>query len=293
MRKVSGQSLSEYAILGGLIAVVAIPALMMLGGSVSQNLGTVKPMDPMQTIVGGGDANINTVAPPVTVSQPNASPNPGNPGVISGSGWQAKYDPATGQIIYAMPQSGGGGTNTASVSGIIESLDEAAAMSRAMVPILASISDQADANGEPLPENIRVLLNQLAQHGYQMAAEEKVLVDEVTRNGIVDSNLDYLISNATDLKASNQNFSAAYEDVMQLLRSKPEYNEVAKMLNAYSGVITYTAYDHFISPAKDAIAGNEKGLVVGTQPKEVTSLEAAPVVTTTNAKAINDMGTTP
>lgn len=271
MRKRAGQSLTEYGVIAGLIAAVAIPALILMGQNVNYKLSETKtalPVNPMSII---DPAN----------ARPAVTGNPGGgqaSGILSGSGgWRAKYDPASGQILYALPASGGGGTNTVSVEGNKAAIE----MTEAVANMLVAMEQSAAASGTPLPESVRQRLGKMAGLARDMAVQEELygadLVETFKDPSIIGmSNLD-----SDRLKALNLAFADEYNALSAEMQG--QYGDLYREVGAYAGVITTVANENFLKHTL-----NKLGVVVGTKPLSVPKIEDSAAVTNENADNIDD-----
>ncbi|HEY9687622.1 MAG TPA: hypothetical protein V6C52_11660 [Coleofasciculaceae cyanobacterium] len=291
MKREKGQSIAEYVVIGGLVTIVAIPALILLGSGIDSSL-----KESSDKIPGGLQSNTGSLIdssianglfyqggqlPQTTPSTPISSvPIPGgaDTSILKGSGWQAKYDPATGQIIYAMPNSGGGGTNTTSVNGF---KSPTAQITQTMALELKALANAKDANGDPLPQTAQNLIARMASFSHQIADQEESLGPyynsptlDVSANGFIGP-LDTYTGYVTN----------DYANVMAIL-SRPEYADIASQLSAYTGMISQLATNN-LSQWSNYLPSSTQ--VVGTPPLEVPAIQQSAPVTNGSANNIGGL----
>lgn len=286
MRRVAGQSLSEYVLIGALVTVVAIPALMLLGLGVDEKLTSSStrlsgnPMDYFnqkngQENSGGGE---RTTATPVEGKNGSAAASEFDPGPMKGNGWEAKYDPINGQIIYSMPASGGGGTNTASVTGLTS---KQAQMTQEMASQIYAIANMSDRNGNPLPAGLANLIRKLAGYGHDMALQQEELAPWYNDPAIAGNGLITI----TDLEAKDKAFIALY-NVLEGYFKDPKYADIATQVAAYSGVISYVSWDNLSHWDNYEVVPRDS---VGTPPELVAELDGSADITEKHADKIDDI----
>lgn len=279
MKNLSGQSLSEYVIIGALVVVLAIPALMLIGEGLNGSLSSTSTRltgDPYEALAGNGSASDDTtgsrqISERVT-SEPRINPN----GVISGGGWQARYDASTGQIIYAMPASGGGGTNTTSVSGLTGSSD----MTSSMADALKALSESPSTDIFQFTDKLRGLISSLAEAGHNIAEAEALLIDDYAQAG---KELDKDgFQQIQDLGNADYQFNTAYRNLANYFSENPGNSELRQQIDAYSGMISELSYSNLNAWSNAAYSRDS----VGTAPQVVPPLEVSAPVTHESSESI-------
>lgn len=146
MRRHSGQSLQEYAIVLGLVVVVAIPVVMTMGGQVSNMLGSVPENESQFNQLVGLLEGPGSASVPESMIQ---LPLKNNPGLT------ASVNPATGEINLFPNGSLSSGANTTSVDGLT-------------ADVLEQVNEMLQSgtlpNGKPLSPKQKQKLQQMAQH---------------------------------------------------------------------------------------------------------------------------------
>lgn len=265
LRSADGQSLSEYAVIGALVVAVAVPALMLLGDGANHMFNTSTGKlgdDPMALILG---------------KEAKYIPPPAPPEVTAGDGWEVKYDPNTGEIIYSMPQSGGGGTNTASVSGMTESVE----ITKSLAQKIAELAAEKDKAGNALPQEIQDQLNLLAQHAYRMSDAELKYTDLVLASPPAEGE-SLNLGPMQELVDPDHWFTQEFER-LEVMLADPLYAELKKEVSGYSGLISEISAQNFLAYTTSQ---GETHRSVGTTPTYVPPVEESAAVTGQNAGAI-------
>lgn len=284
MNGISGQSLAEYALVGALVTVVAIPALMLLGLGVDENLSSSgkrlsgDPMVYFDQQADTGTGGVRIISDPIHTGNEQTSGAAAGQPTMKGTGWQATYDPSTGQIIYSMPASGGGGTNTASVNGLIASN---AQMTQQMAFHLRALADRTDANGQPLPAPLANLIRKMADTGHEIALEQEALSPWNQKNFLSPKGHSHI----TSLDVKDKNFIVLYSALQGYFKD-PKYAEITSRVGAYSGAISHLAWESLTHWKNYRTLPRES---VGTPPEEVADINGASTVTETNADKLDDI----
>jgi Flp pilus assembly pilin Flp len=274
MKREKGQSISEYFVIGGLVTIVVVPALILLGSGIDGKL-----KESSNKIPGGLQSNTGSLVdangqfypggqlPQTTPSTPisNVSiPGGADTSILKGNGWQAKYDPATGQIIYTMPNSSAGGTTTNNVSGFKA---PSAQLTQVMAIELQALVNAKDANGEPLPQAVQLLIEEMANYARKLAVQEESLAPFSNSPQLEPSAMDSIGLLDGYAGVVNGNYAA----IMSML-SAPEYADISRQLSAYTGMISQLAANNLTQWSNYSA---NSAMVVGTPPAEVPAIASS------------------
>lgn len=258
-----GQSLAEYALPVAIIALVAIPALVLL----SNNLGTFAS-ETLTTIKGNPEAAYAAALQNTRWQEASTGKQLGP--------YQAKYD--NGNIHVKVPSFlGGGQANFAEGTGATRSLAQ-------MLKRLAK--EYRDENGKPMPSELRKRIEQLAKEGHQLAQAEAAF-NHKKENGkqgdymaIIKAYQDYY-----------QQFNSVKQELNRQKEKGRDYAEAKDIIRGYSGIISANAYANYTDnwdkgDRKGTDPYNTKKYLVGEQPQRTVSRQKTPKVTHTSSDGV-------
>ncbi len=217
MKRYSGQSLSEYGLVIGLVALAALAGLVLLSGNIRTALANMNT-----PAGGGGSAQLSSLPPGST---PPAAPGGSAP---TGPQMRTSYDPRTGMVSLTLDDGGSGSVTTGSRG------TEAAALA------LARLAESAALSDDP---NMEDALRRLARLGQQLASQQASLTGPPSQDIDSAAYRAYYNSGIID---TNKDFWRAYQVVNNLIESNPRYrSNLRTQINDYSGVISsITSYNY-------------------------------------------------
>ena len=262
--KRTGQSLSEYALLGAIVALVAIPVMATMGVSLSGQMGSMLSNKPQA----------NAALVPNGVPLPGGCPAPVlKSAPISEGDSPAEFTQREKDLLDLFESASGGGTQTASVSGVTETTTN---------KMLALSETWKDSKGQPIDTTVKHLLQDLANAGKDLAKEQ---------SRIVESKKEF--KSPTSLFSPTEQFAGRYlstiNQINVMARRYPEYQALAERVNQSAGVITKTNYEFArtateVKPVESQIL---KYTLVGEIPSEISvNADHVPVLTLSEAKNI-------
>jgi Flp pilus assembly pilin Flp len=196
-----GQSLAEYGMVMGLVAIVGIAAVALLGGNIQDVLASIN----------GGNAAPSTLSvsntPP---GAPSSSGNSGIGGIVPPPGKGQQQVCFQNGICANIPVINSSTTITAGSNG--------AQLTYRFADVLGQIARQleADPNADP---NLYGLLADLANKSKTLGAEEKILFEENCNLGCGASSLNTPMLQPTVIAYAE--FQAVYSDLAAALQSNP------------------------------------------------------------------------
>lgn len=195
-----GVSLSEYALVLGLVGVTAIPVLQTLGNTISFQIDAASNPGRLNTMMGLDPAG-NPIAPAVSVNSPALvtqgtgsgvpTPNPvqapsvapvtPTPADLSNT-VQAVLNPSTNQIEFRMFDGQGAGTNATSVEGTkLLAMQMEEILENYTLPDGSKLDDS---------DEVRSLLKTLIKGGFDLAdSEESVIGETWSLSGLLDTSM--------------------------------------------------------------------------------------------------------
>lgn len=281
----NGQSLAEYGIILGLVAVVAIPSLTLLGDTLNKGMqslipktgGTLTSNPAPSTPIIPSSPNGALPSPEAPTAQPpTAPPSPGQSNLL------ASYDPNTGKITYSLPD-GSGGTHTGSIE------DASSLLSNELTELA---ENWKNANGEPMEEDLKNYILDLANSGYAMADTQSLRtqgrgVGSMAEMGAISGFMANNPGVTMMLEGKANDFVAKYNALDSKLAGmaaqSPEYKQLKTVIDAYAGTISYVNYTNFMNGAD-----TENAVIVGTRPVISVAVEDTAAVTTAASNGIRD-----
>lgn len=250
-----GHALHEYAIALGLLAVVAIGALQLLGWNINNLFAsttsskTTSETEKLFSLIGASTGQKSGKAPlQASVIPQNVS---------------LKIDPVTGKVMIT--DNSGGEKNSTSVDG--GTLIEGAAQA------LAKLQNMTLSNGQPLPDDIKALLQKLSAQGGQIGqfysqfetSQDAInqlnqAISKQTAQGQFTGPPYYspdLVSEAIGYTDQYIQFSQTYQQLQTkltaLAKTDPAAASIQKSMNDYAGAITNTAHENMGQPLFSAL----------------------------------------
>lgn len=281
-----GQSLTEYGLLITLVALIAVAALVLLGGSISETLASM--MGPAQA-----SAPAEQSSPPGSEKSkpPSTTTVEAQPPAAAPSEKQlgASYDPNSGIIVLSGLDSGSSGRVTTSSQGT-----EAAALALKRLSEIATKDD-----GTPADPDTLGILGDLAALGHKLAQQEGSLKMQPSTDTNSKAYLEYYNSGIND---TYNEYVALHRKLEGMLGSNPEYSNLMTQVQDYSGIISGIGAFNFISQyiETDTLTGSQMTLdhirtgMVGTDlTLEPLSVPLEPLNMQTSTVAINPDATLP
>ena len=261
--------MTEYAIIGTLVALVAFPALLAMGGTVSQSLGGMLQMS-------------GTTA--------NATGNPLGGGSGTGgksSAWSGAetvtLNSADGSVTIPLLDGSGGGTQTASIAG--------GTATQTMADQLAYLAEQATLpGGTPMPPELSATLQKMADMAYAMADTQSQINSLSSLDNSNDAKRDALIAT---LAVQGDQYAALYDKASSVIdtmsTSATSTQTVQGIVDTYSGLISGINYEFFVEERIGEIAVVRDSLLVGTE-YDLSNMDAkdAPTVTNYSGEQLGD-----
>lgn len=278
MKRNRGQAIPEYVLIGALIAIVAIPALMMLSGNIGKNLnkagsgGSFNPLGGLIDNSGGvNPAFQGAMSKMISAQTANEAGN-----------YQVKYDPSTGTFSFTSPLASSGGSNTASSHGD----GGTTAFAGKMLNQLATDWISADGkNLGALCPPCRVYLINAGNNAVNgIAPQENMAANTWGAGG--HPSLWALKDASQSFQQNIDGFDAA---INQAIAADPAHAsdlaQVKQMVSGYSGVTSSIYLQNYLTQANTAAWNGTPpdyaALAVGTPPAGLqVSLGASAAVTT-------------
>jgi hypothetical protein len=251
--KVCGQSLPELAIILGLIVILAIPAMFLLGGNLQ---------DILANILGGGNQGaVAVAAPSVRDRNPSDAEQRLAPKSSKPQPGEAFYNPKSRNFTFAMSDINGGGTQTASVEGVVQILSE-------QLVALAQKGETAD--GEPIPSGLQAMIMDLANAGFKLADAQSSIVGGNGKN---------------DTQPSAMEFAARYDALMAAIsEAGMDSSCLRQQIDEHAGIISHVNYHNF-EIKNDGVASQ---VLVGTPIEVSVSRDDSPTITKQSSGALQE-----
>lgn len=239
--RLAAQSLSEYSLTIGLVAVISIAALMLLG----KNIGML--WAGLGGSMGGGET-VASVAPGVAAG---ASAEAGGGDAVSVS---FSVDPKTGQIQMSSLENGGSGKITTSSQGT-----DLAALALLRLSNTATTDD-----GQPADPETLGLIQQLATLGSKMAEQQASLKLPASSDRASAAYREFYYSGLVE---SSKQFTQVYDQLNAQIGSQPKYSQLIKQVNDYTGIASQSTFRNYVQnygSSQENIARSVRGTDITT-----------------------------
>jgi hypothetical protein len=243
--RVVAQSLAEYSLTIGLIAIISLAALMLLGKNINllwAGLGnSLSEQDATSSVatatpVSGGSSGGTTPSDVKTVS--------------------FSMDAETGQLQMTNLENGGGGKITTSSQGT-----DLAALA------LLRLSNTATANdGEPADAETIGLIRQLAELGQKMAEQQASLKLPPSADRKSAAYKEFYYSG---LVGTADSFSQIYDKLNAQIGSQPKYSNLLKQVNDYTGIASQSTWMNYMKN----YGSNEANIALSVRGTNITTKE--------------------
>lgn len=242
-RRASGESLGEYVLIGALTLALAIPAVNMLGGSISSLLGQADraaAADPMAAMTAntssGGSGSLD-----MSMRYPENASIENFRMLYNAEGQNFRpYDDGLGEDMVSVSDAAAGTANSASGNGDLLITNPIQGTSLAAKSI-ADLAEMTNENGEPLPADLKAKILSLANNAEALARMQSEILN--TPN-----------PDAYYLDLAKQHGFLAYCYQSEILPMLSLYSsqlpaDLYGKLSSYTGIASSITQQNFIQPA--------------------------------------------
>ena len=252
MKKHNGQSLGEYALLLGLIALIAIPALILFGGNLSDLFTNIKP----------GGANVLSgpssaaLAPATSAPATTTAPAAGSAPVVASSApvssptaqMTASYDPKTKQITFQVSDGSSSGKTTTGAQGT-----EMASLALIQLAHTATKDD-----GTLADPGILNLISQLGKQGQLIGNNEQGITATPLSSPWMQQTYN------SGIFSNYQQYVNIYNQLDAAVKNDPSYSKLFQQVNDLSGVVGTTAVYSYLGAYQNASTTEMNSNIAGT-----------------------------
>lgn len=241
----AAQSLAEYSLTIGLIAIISLAALMLLG----------KNINLLWAGLGNSISEQDTTSS-IATSAPTSSGSSG--GVASSNARAVSFsmDAETGQIQMTNLENGGGGKITTSSQGT-----DLAALA------LLRLSNTATTNdGEPADPETIGLIRQLAELGQKMAEQQASLKLPPSADRKSAAYKEFYYSG---LVGTADSFSQIYDKLNAQIGGQTKYSNLLKQVNDYTGIASQSTWMNYMKN----YGSNEANIALSVRGTDITTKE--------------------
>lgn len=245
--RVVAQSLAEYSLTIGLIAIISLAALMLLGKNINLLWAGL-----------GNSLSEQDKAPSVATATPVSGGASGGAGTTPSDVKTVSFsmDPETGQLQMTNLENGGGGKITTSSQGT-----DLAALA------LLRLSNTATTNdGEPADEETIGLIRQLAELGQKMAEQQASLKLPPSTDRKSAAYKEFYYSG---LVGTADSFSQIYDKLNAQIGSQPKYSNLLKQVNDYTGIASQSTWMNYMKN----YGSNEANIALSVRGTNITTKE--------------------